>query len=613
MLSMQQQIVYFAGILALGISAQWLAWRLRLPAILLLLAFGFLAGQFVDIDSILGKELLFPLVSLSVGIIMFEGGLSLQLRELRETGGVVFRLVTIAVLVTWVLGGLAAYWILDFEPRMAALLGAILVVSGPTVIIPLLRHVRPVGRIGAVVKWEGIVNDPVGAVLAVLVLEAIRIGRPGEAAVSTIYGLVATMGVGAFAGVVAATLLIVLLKRFLVPDFLHSPVILATVLVAFTVSNLMRHESGLVTTTVMGVILANQSLVAVKHIIEFKENLRVLLISTLFIVLAARVGTDELIAVAPEGLLFLAALVLLIRPLAVFAATVGSELNWRERLFLGWLAPRGIVAAAVSSLFALRLITDEGLSAGVYANAEVLEPLTFLVIVGTVTIYGLTSSPLARLLGISRQDPQGVLFAGSAPWIQDIAQAVKEEGFSVLLVDTNYPNIAAARMAGLPVCYASVLSEYLHEDQELSEIGRLLAMTPNEEVNSLATTEFAEQFGRSEVYQLPAPESKTDSVRRAPVYRRGRTLFGEEMNYAALGRRYFDGARTKRTGLTEDFNYEDYRAKHGDRAVVLFVVADGKLLVSTVDKPLEPEAGQTLIGLIQSPPDSAEEAPADSK
>jgi hypothetical protein len=288
-------------------------------------------------------------------------------------------------------------------------------------------------------------------------------------------------------------------------------------------------------------------------------------------------------------------------------------LNWRERLFLGWLAPRGIVAAAVSSLFALRLITDEGLSAGVYANAEVLEPLTFLVIVGTVTIYGLTSSPLARLLGISRQDPQGVLFAGSAPWIQDIAQAVKEEGFSVLLVDTNYPNIAAARMAGLPVCYASVLSEYLHEDQELSEIGRLLAMTPNEEVNSLATTEFAEQFGRSEVYQLPAPESKTDSVRRAPVYRRGRTLFGEEMNYAALGRRYFDGARTKRTGLTEDFNYEDYRAKHGDRAVVLFVVADGKLLVSTVDKPLEPEAGQTLIGLIQSPPDSAEEAPADSK
>ena len=393
-------LIAVASIITLGIAAEWFAWRIGLPSILVLLVFGFLAGPltgFLDPDVMLG-DLLFPIVSISVAVILFEGGASLRIGELRQIGGVVRNLVTIGVALTWVLAATAAYLFLGLDPAAAALLGAILVVTGPTVIVPLLRQMRPVPQVASTLKWEGILIDPIGAVLAVLVFEAVVAGGLERATAAVLLGLLKTLLIGGLAAALGVGILVFLMDRQWVPDFLQSPLALMVVVTAFAASNAMQSESGLLTATLMGVALANQKAVEVRHILEFKENLRVLLISSLFILLAARLELSDLARIGLPELAFLATLVLVIRPLSVAVSTLGSELEWRERIMVAFVAPRGIVAAAVSSMFALEL-------AHAGHEAYQLASLTFMVIIGTVAIYGLGSTPLARLLGVSKPDP----------------------------------------------------------------------------------------------------------------------------------------------------------------------------------------------------------------
>lgn len=597
----QQLLVALAAVLVLGIGSQWLAWRFRIPSIVLLLVVGFLAGPglgLIDPDALFGP-LLLPFTSLAVALILFEGGLSLRFSELRGAGGSLWALVTVGAAVTWGLTSVAAYWLLPLEPAPALLLGAILVVTGPTVVLPLLRQIRPIGRVGAVAKWEGIVIDPVGAVLAVLVFEAstaVHGTGLGEAAREAALGLVQTLVLGAALGGIGAIASVQVLRRFWIPDFLQSPVLLMGVLAAFTVSNLVRDESGLLTVTLMGVALANQRSVSVKHIVEFKENLRVLLISTLFILLAARVEARDFGLLGWRGPILVAVLVLVIRPLAVYVSTLFSGLAWKERAFLAWLAPRGIVAAAVSAVFALRL----------GARGEILVPATFMVIIGTVTLYGLTAGPLARRLGLSNEDPQGIVFASAHPGARAMAHAVKAAGFPVLLVDNNPHNLRHARMEGLPTLFASVLSEQALDGLEQGGLGRLLAMTPNDEVNALAAVHFREVFGRAEIYQLP-PQKETGPRREtAPTHLRGRYLFAPQATYGQLDERFAQGAIVKSTRLSREFDYQAFRERHGEAALPLFVVSEaGSLLVCTADRPPAPRPGQTVIALVEAPADRA--------
>lgn len=596
---METRLAYLTAVIVLGLVAQWLAWRFRLPGILLLLLFGFLAGQFADPAALIGNDLLFAIVSLSVAVVLFEGGLSLRIRELRETGGAVFRLVTVGILVTWLLTTLAAQLILGMATPIAVLLGAILIVSGPTVIVPLLHQVRPARRVGAVVKWEGIVNDPIGAVVAVLVFETILSGGFRLAGTTTLLSLTETILVGGLIGTAAAFLLTEFLKRYWIPDFLQNLAFLATVVAVFTASNLIQSESGLVTVTLFGIIFANQRVAPIRHVIEFKENLRVLLISCLFILLASRLRLDDLTRLGFPGLAFLAVMLLVVRPAAVFLATLGTELQFREKLFLAWLAPRGIVAASVSSIFALKLAADSGLSPALTESAELLVPATFTVIVGTVTVYGLSAGPLANWLGLAEANPQGVLMAGASAPVRAIASSLAKEGISVLLVDTNQRELAAARMEGLNTLWASILSEYARDELELGGIGRMLAITPNDEVNALACQEFVDFFGRAEVYQLPTKASGTE--RREPVstHRLGRLLFAVDLTYSRLAERFAHGATVKTTSLTAEFDYRAFRDRYKDTATVLFVLDEhGKLTIATVDAPLHPRPGQKLISLI---------------
>jgi NhaP-type Na+/H+ or K+/H+ antiporter len=590
-------LIGLSSVITLGIAAEWLAWRVRLPSILVLLVTGVLVGPltgFLDPDALLGP-LLFPIISISVAIILFEGGASLRMRELREIAGVVRNLVTIGALATWMLASAAAHLALGLPLASAALLGAILVVTGPTVIIPLLRHVRPTPPVASTLKWEGILIDPIGAVLALLVFEAVVAGSAQAATLIVLQGILKTTLIAAALAALGTVLLIVLIERRWVPDFLQSPLALMVVVTMFALSNVSRSESGLLTATLMGVALANQKWVDVKHILEFKENLRVLLISSLFILLAARLKLSALTAIGAGEAAFLAALVFVIRPTAVAAATLGSRLSWRERAVISCVAPRGIVAAAVSSIFAFELL-ERG-----FAGADRLAPLTFLVIVATVTVYGLSAAPIARALKVAQPDPQGVLFVGAHPWARAIASELAKEGIPVRLVDTNYYNISEARMAGLPVHFGNVLAEGTLDNLDLHGIGRLLALTSNSEVNSLAAVTFSKVFGHDNVYQL-APEgyaSKGDTV--LPRHLRGRFLFHPDATYWNLTARFDARAVVKTSRLTETFDYQTFGERYR-RAIPLFLLdPSGRLAVLTATEPAKPAPGQRLVAVVDRP------------
>lgn len=596
-------LIGIASIIVFGVGAQWLAWRLRLPAILLLLALGFFAGPvagFINPDELLG-DLLLPVVSVSVALILFEGGLSLRVADLKGFGGVVWKLVTIGVLATWVIGTLGAHMILGLGLSLSVLLGAVLVLTGPTVIVPLLRHVRPVSHISSILKWEGIVIDPIGAMLAVLVFEGIVSGGFREATSLAAFGIVKTLLAGGITGGLGAWAIVMLLRRYWIPDFLQSPVTFMAVVAVFTVSDLFQAESGLLAVTVMGVILANQKQVQVRHIIEFKENLRVLLISSLFILLAARLNIADLEYIGIGSLAFLAVLIFLARPVSVFLSTVGSGLKVKERVLIMSMAPRGIVAAAIASVFSLRLV-ESGI-----AGAELLVPLTFMVIIGTVAVYGLGAAPVAGMLGLARPNPQGVVFAGAHSWARTIASALKEEGFDVLLVDNNYFNVSRARLEGLPAYYGSVISEHLPKEVDFDGMGRFVALTYNDDINSLAALHFTDIFDRGKVYQL-CPEDEGRVSQRL----RGRLLFSSGVTYSFIAERFRTGGVVKTTRLTEEFDFDAFNKLYKGEAVPLFIINEKKeLAVFATDSDIQPRPGHTLISLVKPAEEKKEKTEGD--
>jgi NhaP-type Na+/H+ or K+/H+ antiporter len=593
----EEKLIELASIAVMGIVAQWLAWRLRFPSILFFLVIGFIAGPvtgFLHPDGLMG-ELLLPIVSISVALILFEGGLTLRLGELRDVGRVVITLIIVGAIITWIIASAAAHYILMLDLRLSILLGAILIVTGPTVIGPLLSHVRPLKRVSTILKWEGILIDPVGAILAVLVFEAIISGEISEAGTVIFLGIFKTIFIGGVIGFGMAKLLILLMKKFLIPDILQESVAFVMVIGAFVFSNILQPESGLLTVTLMGLFMDNQKLVSIKHIVEFKENLRVIIISSIFILLAARLQFSDFQNFNLSTIAFLGVLIFIARPISVFISTVGSKLNWRERTFISWMAPRGIVAAAVSSVFALKLsINGE-------SGAEVLVPITFLVIVVTVTIYGLTSSPVARLLRVKQSKPQGILFVGAHSWARSIAKLLKEKKFNIIMVDTNKANISAARLEGLPAYLGSILSEHVSDELDLDGIGRLMALTPNDEANSLAALHMADAFERGEMYQLPPLSEKSGKeVDFSAKHLRARFLFGKGINYFHLNSLFQNGWSLKSTGITDSFSYDDMKKNYNENILPLFLIDESeRLIVSTIENPIEPKAGDLVIALVK--------------
>lgn len=525
-----------AMIVGAGMAAQWIAWRTGIPSIIALLVAGLVLGPVsggLDPDDLLG-DTLFPLVSLAVALILFEGGLDLPPRQLKNTGTTVRRLISVGAVITFLIAWYSARTIFDISNDTAVVLGAVLVVTGPTVVGPLLRFVRPAGTTGPILRAEGVLIDPIGATGALVAFEIVIADETDEAILSLlgIVGLTLLAGVGF--GLAAAFVLDLALQRFLIPDQLAVPVTFAFVVASFVAANEIQEESGLLAVTVLGIYLARRESSTIRQVLEFNESLRTLLISALFILLAARIEADQLRDVAPPALLFLAVLVFVARPATVFVSTIRTSLTWRERVFLTTMAPRGIVAAAVSAIFALRL-EEEGV-----ADAEKIVPIIFLVIIGTIVVYGFSAGPAARLLGLAEAQADGVLIAGSHAIGRGIAKELKNRDVKALLVDTDPYNVTRAVANGLTARRMSILAEEAAVDLDLRGIGRMVAITSNDEVNALATSRFARVFGRREVFQL-APGTRRSGHTAVPEEYLGRIIGIDGLTYANLDDRSRQG------------------------------------------------------------------------
>ncbi|MFB6273825.1 MAG: cation:proton antiporter [Salinibacter sp.] len=382
-------------IIGLGVGGEWIANRLGIPSIVLFLVAGGLVGPVTGIvnpDQLLG-DALFPVVSLGVAIILFEGGMRLRLSELRDLQAPILLLTTLGAAISWGGGAFLAWWVLDFSPAVALLLGAILIVTGPTVVIPLLRSLEVRERMKTLTVWEGIVNDPLGAVLAVSVYQLAASSQAGPDLIDAVGTLLWTIGSGIGVAVLGGALLIGAFSNGWVESYMEEPITLGVVIGAFRAAEAISPEAGLIATTVMGVIMANQDRVETDHILAFKENLGVLLVSFLFVLLAARIEWAAFQAISVQSVGFTILLLLGIRPLAVVIAGIPAGLKWREVVGLSVLAPRGIVAAAIGSLFAIKL-AEAGHPEARQVDAEV-----FFVIASSVLLSGVLARPVLWALG----------------------------------------------------------------------------------------------------------------------------------------------------------------------------------------------------------------------
>jgi NhaP-type Na+/H+ or K+/H+ antiporter len=582
-----------------GIAAQIIAARLRIPAIVLLLALGFLVGPMLGLlhpSRDFGPNLR-PLIGLAVAIVVFEGGLALDFRELRASGEGVLRLTAFALPINFVLGTLAAHLIGGMMWGPAAVFGAILVVTGPTVILPLLRHARLERRSAAFLKWEAIVNDPVGAILTAVVIE-ILVGVPDGAGENPVTALSLHLAEGVLAagalGVGSAVAVAWGFRRDLVPETLKTPVLLALALVAYVVPNLLMHEAGLIGATVFGIALANRHVPGLAELRRFKEALVVLLVSCLFVVLTADLDLAVLGKLSLPILGLTAAILFVVRPAAIWLATLRSDLSRRERLFVGWIGPRGIVAAAVAGLAGPRL-SEAG-----YAGGDLIQPTVFAVIVATVLAHGFSLGPLARRFGLSTAaDTQRLAVVGASPWASDLVVALHRAAVPVVLIDTYPGALVAARHAGVPTLQAELLSRHAEEGFADHPPDHLLAATRDELYNALVCTRLAPEVGRERVYQL-APSADHLLHMETGVSRdaRGKVLGDGRTDFDALAGRHEAGWRF----IVAEVDAVDIRHD----LPLLGIGADGTLnLFSSDDGPGEtPALARMLVLRPAEPPTS---------
>ncbi|MFZ7142471.1 cation:proton antiporter [Avibacterium avium] len=555
-----------SAIVGLGIVAQWLAWYLKQPSILFLLLIGIIVGPVLNLfnpDVILG-DLLFPFISLGVAVILFEGALTLEFDEIKQHGKVVQLLVSLGMLITVSVISVATYFLFDVDWRIALLFGTLVCVTGPTVIVPLLRSVRPNSNIANILKWEGIIIDPIGAIAVVLVYEYIISG--GQASeIGTFAKIIAVAGVIGMAG---AWLLANLIKRHMIPEYLRNVFVLAYILLLFTASNHFAHESGLLTVTVLGVALANWKGFPKDHILEFKESLTVLLISTLFIILAARVNLAHLVGVGMAGILLLFVAMFIARPLAIWASSIGSRLSFNEKLMISWIGPRGIVAAAISSLFAIKLQDTQ------IQGVELLVPLVFTIIIGTVLIQGLGAKTIAKLLNVQESVYKGVLIIGSNPVALAIAKSLKDQNVDVLVASRHYNEVAKARMLGLRTYYGNPISTHADGHLDLIGLGNMFAISTDKELNTLSEIHYRHEFDKENIYRIRFSDDNNPTERYdIQDNYRSNWLFGKNVTYAKLASMLAKNARVKVTNLTDSYTYQDYKTTN-KQFVPLYTIDD---------------------------------------
>jgi len=502
-----------AGIVILGIVAQWVAWKFKLPAILPLILIGIIVGPIASLFTEDGSKLIEPVwngekglfpgqglnyfVSLAISVILFEGGLTLRRSEIRSVGPVITKLISLGVVVTFLAAGAAAHYIVGLSWPVSFLFSGLIVVTGPTVIAPILRNIPLKRDLTAVLKWEGILIDPIGALIAVLVFEFISVEGDQNFTLTALLEFGKILLFGITFGFTFGKALGFAIKKQAIPHYLLNVAALSAVLSVFVVSDLFAQESGLLAVVVMGLVLGNMKLPNLKELLYFKESLSVLLISILFILLAANINMADMLLIAHwESALLFAIVVFAIRPLAVFISTQGSSLTFREKLFISWMGPRGIVAAGVASLFGNKLI---GIGE---PGAAYVTPLVFMIVLGTVLLNATTARMVSKLLGVFLEKSEGVLIIGASLPSRLIGQYLQRNNRHVVMVDNNTNNVDKAEAQGLEAITTNIYTDNLSDHVELSDVGYLLALTGNSEINRHAISAYRHQFGENGTYRL---------------------------------------------------------------------------------------------------------------
>lgn len=503
-----------AGIIILGILAQWVAWKFKIPAILPLILIGLLVGpiaaEFLSEDGTKwiepiwnGTKGLFPgdslyyFVSLAISIILFEGGLTLKRSEIKNVGPVITKLITVGSAITFFGAGIVAHFIFELSWDLSFLFAGLIIVTGPTVITPILRNIPLKKDVSTVLKWEGILIDPIGALVAVLVFEFISVGGDSGFTKTALmeFGKIVLFGT-TFGFTFAHALAFAINKKF-IPHYLLNVVSLSTVLLVFVESEIFAHESGLLAVVVMGMVLGNSKLDNIKELLYFKESLSVLLISILFILLSANIDINDLLLLYTwKTAVLFAIVVFIIRPLAVFASTNGSKLKLNEKLFISWVGPRGIVAAGIASLFGSKLM-KQGVE-----GAEYITPLVFMIVLGTVLLNATTARLFARLVGVFLTTSNGILIVGASKVSRLLGHYLETNGRHVVLIDSNQNNIDKAKELGLEAINTNIYSDILSDNIELNDVGYLMAMTGSADINKYAISKFRKQFGENGSFRL---------------------------------------------------------------------------------------------------------------
>jgi NhaP-type Na+/H+ or K+/H+ antiporter len=591
----EHALIALSAILLVGMGCQWIAWRVKLPAILFLLLSGIFAGpvmHWLNPDQIFG-HLLFPFISLAVAVILFEGSLTLKFQDIRGLEKVIRNMITYGVAITWLITAVATRLLLHFSWEVSLLFGALMVVTGPTVIVPMLRTVRPKQNVAHILRWEGITIDPIGATLAVLVYEFIVSGGSQGGFSSGIIVFGKMLVIGGLLGSAGGQLLGSVLRRHWIPQYLHNFSVLALVCGVFALSDILAAESGLLSVTLMGVWMANMKGVELDQILDFKESLSVLLISMLFIILAARMNLGAFMALGWPALAVFGTIQFLSRPLNVQVSALGSKLSMAERHLLAWIAPRGIVAAAISAIFAIKLETIG------YGQASQMVPLTFMVIIGTVLLQSFTAGPIAKWLDVAEPEPKGFLIIGADVVSRAIAKALIENGFRVLLTDQNWEYFKAAKMEGLPIYWGNPVSEHAERHLSLIGIGRLLALSANMELNALAALHYRMEFGANHIFSIRAHQSEKQAAETKSAFKHGgKLLFQDTATHDTLTQMLSSGAKIKTTALTEKFSYEKYLQHGQEKRIPLFAIDSGQRIHPLTSKlEFSPKTGWKIIGL----------------
>ena len=530
------ELIIIVAVLGLGIFSQWFAWRIQWPSIVIMSIVGLLIGPVLGIvnpGEALG-DLYSPLISLAVAIILFEGSSSLDIREIKDVSKSVFRIITGGAFIAWILGSLSAHYIAGLSLEVSFIIGGLFVVTGPTVIIPLLRNAKLQPRTAAVLKWEGIIVDPAGPLLALFAYEVIKVMTHAHLGPDYLLNFFVSALLAGVLGFLIGFIISIAANKGMFPEYLKSPIFLAFVLICFTIAEMIMHETGMLAVTVMGLTIgrAKKHVSSIGNIHHFVEGISVLLTSTVFILLTASLARETIAQIFTWPIIaFVLVMLFVVRPLSIWLPTIGTELTRAEKTLIGWIAPRGIVALTVAGYFAT-ILEEDG-----YRDAATLTALTFALVFVTVCAHGFTLGPLAKKLGLSNQDSQGVVIVGASSFAIALSKKLKEMGVDVLIVDSSKGRLRPAEKYGIETHEGEILSEHAQFEADLSPYNTILAMTIDSSYNVLVTQSFAPEFGYHNTFSLPASRESSVSQENLSSAAKAHLLFDEKAIFTELNRK----------------------------------------------------------------------------